>query len=176
MQPERHSFKRQGFASASGSADTVVTFATSDGLFALPVARVVEILDIQPISPLPRSPDHMLGLIDRRGVSVPVVDMRLLLGFPLLDDTPQTRIVVLKLGSGQDTDGMVGLRVDRVIEVTTLDPVSAEDTAPATFLDWNEPMVAGIGRRDGKFITRLDIEEMFTPHMAHSAQVANGLA
>ncbi|SER70734.1 purine-binding chemotaxis protein CheW [Tranquillimonas rosea] len=139
---------------------TVVTFGLGDALFALPVAPVMEILDTSPIAPLPRAPAHLLGLIDRRGASVPVVDLRRLLGEPPQDDTPETRIIVLRLETGG-----IGLRVDRVIEVTQLDEAGAAPLPEAGLLNWNERMVAGVGRRDGAFVSELRVEALFDPEI-----------
>lgn len=143
------------------SADTVVTFGIGKADFALPVAPVVEILDARDISPLPRAPAHLLGLIDRRGASVPVVDLRRLLGQPDADDTDRTRIIVLRLvGRGAGAQH-VGLRVDQVTEVTQLDDAGSEPLAEAELLRWHERMVAGIGRRDERFVTMLDVDGLF---------------
>lgn len=142
--------------------DIVVTFGLGSALFALPVAPVMEILDACEIAPPPRAPAHLLGLIDRRGASVPVVDLRLLLGQGALVDTPHTRIIALRL----ETHGQVrsvGLRVDRVIEVTRLDDAGSAPLAEADLLHWNERMVAGIGRRNGAFVTVLDVDRLFAP-------------
>ncbi|WP_158585645.1 chemotaxis protein CheW [Pseudooceanicola sediminis] len=138
-----------------------VTFAIAKALFAVPVAPVVEILDIREIAPLPRTPPHVLGLIDRRGVSVPVVDMRLMLAQAPQEDTHETRIVVLRMSLGGERMGLVGLRVDRVIEVAELEDAGDGMLPEAELLQWNERMVAGIARRDGLFVTCLDVDNLF---------------
>ena len=179
-------------AEAQGlAAQTVVTFGLGEAFFALPIAPVLEILDMRDVAPLPRAPAHLLGLIDRRGVSVPVVDMRRLLGQPAQDTTLDTRIVVLGVDHAPaavvpqpdsdaraPTQGVVGLRVDRVIEVTTLDAPGSETLAEADWLQWNERMVAGIGRRNGAFVTVLDIDHLFGPiaPTAGTAQAPHGRA
>lgn len=139
---------------------TFVTFGIGVATFALPVAPVVEILEAQLIAPLPRSPDYLLGLIDRRGVSVPVVDFRLLLGQERQEDTPDTRLIVLSLMQ-DDRPRTVGLRVDRVTEVTELDSADKGPLREADLVQWNERMVAGIGRRHEAFVTVLDVDGLF---------------
>lgn len=148
-------------AGAKLTTETIITFGIGSALYALPVTPVLEILDTRDIAPLPRAPAHLLGLIDRRGVSVPVVDMRLLLGLETLQSTDETRILVLRVAlEGEDT-GVLGLRVDRVIEVTVLDDARSDDLPEADLLDWNARMVSGIGRREGAFVTVLDIDYLF---------------
>lgn len=148
------------------SDGTFVAFAIGSALFALPVDPVREILDARSISPLPRSPAHLLGLIDRRGTSVPVVDLRRLLGQDDREDAPDTRIIVLGLGSNAEEGYTIGLRVDRVTEVTALDHAGSAPLAEAELVRWNERMVAGIGRRNGAFVTVIDVDGLLTGELA----------
>jgi purine-binding chemotaxis protein CheW len=134
-----------------------------DSLFALPVALVQEILDPQPVSRLPNSPPHLLGMIDVRGDPVAVIDLRSLLGEPPRSDQTDTRIMVLQLGDeGDDSELLhVALRVDRVIEVTELDGGRLEPLAVAAFIDWDQRMMEGIGRRNGTFVAVLRVQGLF---------------
>ena len=141
----------------------VVTFGMGDSLFALPVALVQEILDPRPVSRLPNSPPYLLGVIDVRGSSVAVVDLRALLGEPPREEHADTRIMVLQLRERGDQTGSlyVALRVDRVIEVTALDEGRLEPLAEAAFIDWDQRMVEGIGRRNGTFVAVLRVDGLF---------------
>ncbi|SLN23488.1 Chemotaxis protein CheW [Roseivivax jejudonensis] len=149
--------------------ETVVTFEIGKARFALPVSPVVEILDARNISPLPRTPKHLLGLIDRRGCSVPVVDLRRLLGQADAEDTDRTRIIVLRIDRPEQQRQNVGLRVDHVTEVTQLDDAGSAPLTEAELLRWHERMVAGIGRRGDAFVTVLDVEGLFAGEFAHFA-------
>lgn len=135
-----------------------VTLGVADDLFAAPVEKVQEILDMRPIARLPQTPETLLGMIDVRGQGIPVVDLRLTLGLPVAPDTENTRIIVLAL-AGQDTDQRLGLRADRVFEVTILDD-DALDPPPAVSGNWSGHCIAGIGRRNGRFVTVLDLERL----------------
>ena len=135
-----------------------VTLGVADDLFAAPVEKVQEILDMRPIARLPQTPETLLGIIDVRGQGIPVVDLRLTLGLPVAPDTENTRIIVLAL-AGQDADQRLGLRADRVFEVTILDD-DALDPPPAVSGNWSGHCIAGIGRRNGRFVTVLDLERL----------------
>lgn len=140
---------------------TVVTFCLDATRFALPVAPVLEILEARDIAPLPRMSPVMLGLIDRRGVSVPVIDLRLTLGMAAAPTTDDTRVIVLRAGTVDGRNLTVGVRVDRVIEVTELDGGAAEPLFEADLLHWHERTVSGIGRRHDEFVTLLDVDGLF---------------
>lgn len=135
-----------------------VTLGVANELFAAPVAKVQEILDMRPIARLPQAPDTLLGMIDVRGQGIPVVDLRLALGLPEAADTENTRIIVLTL-AGQDSELKLGLRADRVFEVTVLDEADL-DPPPAVSGSWTGRCIAGIGRRNGRFVTVLDLERL----------------
>jgi purine-binding chemotaxis protein CheW len=122
---------------------------------------------------MPNAPPHFLGLIDVRGTSVTVMDLRNLLGEPWRPDEPDTRFVVLLM----DHDRRklhIALRVDRVIEVATLDGDKLESVAGAGLLQWDESMVEGIGRRNGSFVTVLRLDGLLgrqgAPAQAGSGQ------
>lgn len=135
-----------------------VTLGVADSLFAAPVEKVQEILDMRPIARLPQAPDALLGMIDVRGEGVPVVDLRLTIGLPAAADTENTRIIVLAL-TGPRGDHRLGLRADRVFEVTVLDD-DALDPVPAVGGAWSGRCIAGLGRRNGNFVTVLDLERL----------------
>ena len=79
-----------------------VTLGVAEELFAAPVEKVQEILDMRPIARLPQAPETLLGMIDVRGQGIPVVDLRLTLGLPPAPDNENTRILVLSL-AGQES-------------------------------------------------------------------------
>jgi purine-binding chemotaxis protein CheW len=137
-----------------------VTLGVAGELFAAPVEKVQEILDVQPIARLPQAPPNLLGMIDVRGQGIPVVDLRLTLGLPVAEDNENTRIIVLQVKPG-DAALTVGLRADRVFEVTVLDNPEL-DPPPAVNGAWTGRSIAGIGRRNGKFVTVLDLDRLLT--------------
>src|ERR1700684_4141723 len=97
-----------------------VTLGIEREVFAVPVEAVVEILDMRPMFRLPDAPSYLAGLIDVRGRSVPVIDLRVKLGLPPAEATETTRIMVLEVPvAGKSL--VLGLVADRVFEVAPLD-------------------------------------------------------
>ena len=141
-----------------------VTLGVASEVFATPVTRVQEILDMRVVSRLPRAPANFLGIIDVRGQGVPVLDLRLTLGMEPAEDTENTRIVVLSV-EAQGGSVIVGLRADRVFEVTVLDSDNL-DPAPSMNGTWHNHCITGIGRRLGQFVTVLDIDRLLGPETA----------
>ena len=135
-----------------------LTLGVAGELFAAPVEKVQEILDVRAISRLPQGPANLLGMIDVRGQGVPVVDLRMTLGLTAAEDDTNTRIVVLSVETAAGTMTM-GMRADRVYEVTVLDAAEL-DPAPVVAGTWTGRCIAGIGRRNGAFVTVLDLDRL----------------
>lgn len=145
-------------ATTSNETGQYVTLGIAEEIFAVPVSRVHEILELKPIAPLPQAPDTLLGLIDVRGVGIPVIDLRRTLGLPAVEDTPTTRILVLWLRQ-DGADLMIGLKTDRVFEVTVLDEMGLEPP-PGLGILGSRHAIEGIGRRNCVFVTVFDLDRL----------------
>lgn len=143
-------------------SNQVVTFETDGALYAVPVDRVQEILDMRETAIMPNAPDHLLGIIDLRGENIPVVDLRCVLGLGPAENTPLTRIIVCRINQ---TIGeiVVGLRTDRVIEVAALDDDTVKPLEKMEIVSWRASSIVGIGRRDGRIVSILDVDMLFPP-------------
>jgi len=136
-----------------------VTLGIAEERFAVPVERVREILQVQPVARMPNAPPYFLGMIDVRGQGVPVVDLRLKLGLDEARETENTRIIVLQVVvDGHDLT--LGLKTDRVFEITALDGDRLEPP-PEIGTRWRSDCIAGIGRRNGAFVTVFDLSRLF---------------
>jgi purine-binding chemotaxis protein CheW len=116
----RSAARRVAGAAEEGAAAVereLLVLHLGDDPYALPVERVREIVRLRPITPVPRVPDAVRGVLSLRGEIVQVIDLRRRLGLAQpAADAPRRRIVVLNGEDGQ----MTGLLVDRVSEVLRL--------------------------------------------------------
>lgn len=142
------------------AVQSVVTFSADGSLYAVPVDCVQEILDLQPVSPLPRVPNALLGVTNLRGGNVPVLDLRRLLGRAEAEDTPQTRILVVWV-ENKGRRMIAGLRTDRVVEVCHLDEAELRPAEDKQYLGWSGGAIVGLGRRNGEIVCVLDLERLF---------------
>lgn len=147
-----------------------VTLGIDRETFALPVEQVREILDMREISKLPNAPSQLLGMIDVRGIAVPVIDLRTKFGLPRIEATSSTRILVLEFeADGRQT--LIGLMADRVFEVTGLDNDQL-DPAPETGCKWRSDHIAGVGRRGDKFVVVLNLSRLLADDTGTISRVA----
>lgn len=103
----------------------LLVFLLGESQYSIPVERVREIVRMRSITPVPRVPSEVRGVIALRGEVVQVVDLRMCLGLPSPEAGRRTRIIVLH---GED-DRVTGVLVDAVREVVR---VPEDDVRPAT--------------------------------------------
>jgi len=77
-----------------------LTLGLDGETFGIAIRNVREILDMRPISKIPHAPNFLLGIIDVRGTSYPIVDLRTKLDLPSVPATEATRIIILDVPMG----------------------------------------------------------------------------
>jgi purine-binding chemotaxis protein CheW len=140
---------------ADQRAGKYLTFHLGNEEFAIQVLRVREIMGIQEITAVPQTPSYVKGVINLRGKVIPVVDLRLKFGLPELEYTPRTCIIVVQIESDAGKL-MIGVIVDAVSEVLTLQPGDIEDT-PDFGNGVATPYLLGMDKIKGKVKILLDI-------------------
>lgn len=134
-----------------------LTFGINREVFALDIARVREVLEVTEVCELPKTPDHMKGVINLRGHAVPVVDMRGKLGLGPGERTVDTCIIILEAGDGAEALGVI---VDSVRAVVRIECDDIEPAPRAGGFRQAE-YVQGLGRSDGRFIILVDVDAIF---------------
>ncbi len=89
-----------------------LTFFLAEEEYGLEILKVETIIGVLAITPVPRTPEFIRGVINLRGQVIPVVDLRLKFGMESIEQTEETCIIVVQ------TQGIqMGVIVDRVSEV-----------------------------------------------------------
>lgn len=138
-----------------GDVDQYLSFVLGDEEYGLPILRVQEIRGFAAITPVPKTPDYVKGVMNLRGTVIPVISLRSKLGLQEIEHNRFTVIVVVHVG--QKT---VGLIVDAVSDVLH---VQANDVQPTPRLvsDDTVRFARGIVRSREKLIVLLDLEALF---------------
>jgi len=137
----------------------VLTLGLSGESFAVEAAAVREILDLVPITDVPKASGHARGLINVRGKVVPLVDLRVRFGMDPTTPTIDTRVVVIEV-TIDDEPEIVGFLADKVHEVARIDAAAIEAT-PRVGIHWRSEFIRGVGRRGADFLFILDINRIF---------------
>jgi purine-binding chemotaxis protein CheW len=128
-----------------------VTFHVDGDAYALPIERVREIVRLRSITPVPRVPSAIRGVISLRGEVVEVVDLRLRLGLAAHEPSRASRIIVLH----GDDGAVTGLLVDAVRDVLRI----PEDQMRSASGGDNEA-VAALLVRGSEFVSLLDLDRV----------------
>jgi len=100
----------------------------------------------------------MKGIINLRGIGIPVIDLRIKFGMPETPIGKDTAIIVLEIES-DDATTVLGALADAVHEVIEL-PDSAIEPPPSFGPSSAVDHIQGIGKYDGHFIIILDIDRI----------------
>ncbi|MGA3057744.1 MAG: chemotaxis protein CheW [Candidatus Limnocylindrales bacterium] len=144
---------------SSGSGQSgelqIVVCELADEHYGLDIARVFEIIRNQPITPVPRAPSFVKGVINLRGRIIPVVDLRGRFGMPEAEPTKETRIVV-----AESSSTTVGLIVDSVSEVLLVSADAVEPT-PGVAAGADAQYLRGIAKLGGRLVLLLELDGLF---------------
>ena len=110
-----------------GPLTEYLAFTLAGGIYAAPVSLIREILTLRPLTPVPRAPSAIMGIISVRGQLYTVLDLRRRLRLAEGPQTNRARILLVDL-SGVET---LGLYVDEVLQVYRLSESEIEHTASA---------------------------------------------
>jgi purine-binding chemotaxis protein CheW len=137
-----------------------LTFSLEEEFYAIDVGNVQEVLELSPITKIPKTPDYMSGVINVRGSVVPVVDLRSKFDMPSVESTVDTSIVVIEVHTEQD-DLTIGVMVDKVEEVVEIAPENIEPT-PKIGTRLDTTFIDGMGKYKDNFLIILNVNEVFT--------------
>lgn len=139
-----------------GVAEEFLTFTLGSEEYAIDILKVQEIRGYDAVTKIANTPDYIKGVINMRGVIVPVVDMRL--KFHLGSATYDQFTVMIILNLGQRIVGMV---VDSVSDVIALNPDEIRP-APDFGSTFDTQYLLGLANVGERMAIVVDIEKLMT--------------
>ena len=134
-----------------------LTLALGEQQFGIDISKIREIIGILPTRPVPQTPDYVMGVINLRGLVIPVIELRLKLGMAKGDYNDRSCIIVLDI----DQPGgpkRFGVAVDKVAEVQD---VRAEDIEePSAGLGVDTKNLLGMAKLNNEVKMLLDIDNV----------------
>jgi len=150
---------------------SVLSFNLNGETFAIEATVVQEILDLLPETHVPGSKPFVSSVINFRGKVIPLADIRLAFGMEVSEATIDSRIIVIELElDGEPT--LIGIRTDRVYEVTTL-ARTASEPPPSVGMRWRADYIDCLVKRGGEFVIVPNLNAIFLSQRDRSA-AANG--
>ncbi len=145
----------QPFAELAGK---YLTFSLAGEEYGIGILKVKEIIGLMPITPVPKAPHFVKGVINLRGKVIPIMDLRLKFGMEPLNYDERTCIIVVEVNTKEATLTM-GLVVDSVSEVLNIKAEEIQET-PSFGAHIDTEYILGMAKMDGKVKILLDIDKV----------------
>ncbi|OOE89002.1 chemotaxis protein CheW [Salinivibrio sharmensis] len=145
---------------SSAEVVQILSFILDHEWFGVEISGIQEVLEYRKVTPVPRTPTFMLGVINLRGKVIPVVDLRVHFDIAVTQPTVETCIVIIHVDiDGEDT--VLGILADRVQEVVEVNPA---DISPAPKIGnrVDSRYIYGMARCEEHFIILLRLSRIFS--------------
>ena len=136
----------------TGESIQFIVTQMGDEQYGIDIKYVDNIVRMQRTTRVPKVAPYIRGVINLRGEVIPIMNLRGKMELPEVEDTNSTRIIIVKL----EQQGLVGLIVDEVKEVVTLDTSQIERVSYDNKED-RINYINGIGKHEGGLISLLDL-------------------
>ncbi len=138
-----------------------LTFRLGNEEYGMDILRVQEIRGYEQPTRIANAPDFIKGVINLRGVIVPIIDLRLKFGLGNSEYNSFTVVIILNVNNR-----VIGMVVDSVSDVLELDPSAVRD-APELSSVVDSSYILGLGTLNDRMLILVDIERLITaPEMA----------
>ncbi len=141
-----------GTMEVNTSTERFLTFSSNGLNIGVSTNYVIEIITNHMITMLPLVPDYVTGIINLRGQIIPIIDIRLRMGNPSIDNTSSTCIIVLNINSVQ-----IGIIVDAVQQVMDIDQ---SQISPVPVENQQKLINGMVSSSDRSVILFLDCEQL----------------
>jgi purine-binding chemotaxis protein CheW len=140
-----------GAVAGRGALQRLLAVELAGVPYAIPADRVREIVGLRPITPVPRVPAEVRGVISLRGEIVMVIDARLRLQLPHAPPTRSSRIVLVVGDNGR----AAGILVDAVTAVLRVGEDAFRSTTPG-----ESGVVTSLCRSGDRFVSVIDLDRL----------------
>jgi purine-binding chemotaxis protein CheW len=151
--------QEQAIASSDAGADAdtmqFVSFAIGEERYGVEIMAVREIKEWSEITHLPQQPDYARGVLNLRGVMVPIIDLRCRFGQGLTEATPVHVIVVVQIERQ-----LVGLLADRVLDIESFNPKRIQPVPQVSRHPGIDTLSGLVTIDDGAMITLIDLPKL----------------
>lgn len=134
----------------------LISFAIGDDQYGVDIMAVREIKGWIDITHLPKQPDYVRGVLNLRGVIVPIIDLRCRFGQGLTQATAMHIVIIVQIGAKP-----VGLLADRVLDIVSLEEVQIQPVPRVTRASRVE-FLSGLATVDGAMIALIDLANLLS--------------
>lgn len=143
-----------------GETTQFIVIKLGDEQYGINIKYIDNIVRMPHITRVPKVDPYLKGVINLRGEVVPVMSIRIKMGLPEDEFTKSSRIIIIKL----ESQGYIGIIVDEVKEVVTLDATQIEKVSYDS-KDEKGNFISGVGKCEDGLISLLDLN-MVVPEVS----------
>jgi purine-binding chemotaxis protein CheW len=154
-------------------AGKYMSFRLADEAYGLEILKVREIIRLLEITRVPHAREFIRGVVNLRGKVIPVLDLRLKFGIARAEPTEHTVIIVVQCAV-RGRDLTMGLLVDEVQEVLSIDATQIEPPPALACDDMDTEFLLGVGKAADRVVFLLDVARILSVDDAR--EVARPLA
>lgn len=150
----------------------VLVFVLGKEEYGVDVLKVQEIRGYEKVTPMPAAPAYLKGVVNLRGIIVPVIDLRVKFGMAEPTYDAFTVVIILRI-SGR----VIGIVVDGVSDVARLAPGDIK-AAPMLGAVVDSSFISGLATLNDRMVLLLDIEKFLSSSelmlISQAAELAKG--
>ena len=150
----------------NGPSTELISFAIGDEQYGVDIMAVREIKGWSENTHLPRQPDYARGVLNLRGVMVPIIDLRSRLGGGLTDATPLHVVIIVQVQQRQ-----VGLLADRVLDIVAFE-ASKVQPVPRVASGGGSDCLSGLVNAEAGMIALMDLEKLLATEADDAVRAA----
>jgi len=139
-----------------GASRELLTFTLGREEYGIDILKVQEIRGFEAVTTIANAPEFIKGVINLRGIIVPIVDMRIKFKLGSVSYCETTVVIILNVANR-----VAGMVVDGVSDVITLIPEQIKP-APEFGASLDTKYLLGLGTVDERMIILVDIEQLMT--------------
>lgn len=140
----------------SGASSEFLAFTLGDEVYGIDILKVQEIRGFEPVTKIANTPEFIRGVVNLRGVIVPIIDMRLKFNLETVEYNQFTVVIILNV-----CGRVIGMVVDGVSDVVEFTPEQIHD-APEFGASLDTEYLIGMGTMDERMIILIDIEHLMS--------------
>ena len=144
-----------------------LTFSVNDNEYGVDIMKVMEIRGWSETTRIPNAPDYMRGVINLRGLVIPIFDLRTRFSQGNTDVTEKHVVVVISVG-----DRVIGILADAVSDILTVEHTHIKEAPNTAETSIDDKYVDGLISIETKMVILLDVDYLFDATTLEEAEAA----
>jgi purine-binding chemotaxis protein CheW len=168
LTPENAAQRVAAHQSGSGPDDIIefISFSIGDDQYGVQIMSVREIKGWSGVTHLPKQPDYVRGVLNLRGVMVPIIDLRCRFGQGTTEAGPMHVVIIVQIG-----DKLVGILADRVLDIVSFEDAKIQPV-PKVGQGAEADFLSGLITIDDNLLALIDLEHLISEKKGDARSIA----